>query len=126
MRKMRLFQRNAYISMDFADGFSEIFYLPDEKQSPFRDGVLALSLGQIDLGEHSREIKYSRLARSNVNPLKLELSSFLEAIGCRRPVKVSAQDGLAALRLANAVLREIDHHQRVAQSQPASSATAAD
>ncbi|MBD3225158.1 MAG: gfo/Idh/MocA family oxidoreductase, partial [Caldithrix sp.] len=80
MRKMRLFQKNAYISMDFVQGFSEIFYIPAENHTPFHDGTLAFSLGQIAEGENAREIKYNRLERQNVNPLKKELSTFIESI----------------------------------------------
>lgn len=116
MRKMRLFQRDAYISMDFAEGFSEIFFLPGENQPPFHDGTLAFSLGQIDLGEKKREIKYNRLERANVNPLKNELRSFIDAIRYKHAPPVTAEEGLAALRLANAVLLEIESHQRLVQS----------
>lgn len=113
MRKMRLFQRDAYISMDFLDGYSEIFYLPDDQQSPFHDGTLALTLGQIDAGQQKRDIKYNRLERANVNPLQMELSTFIEAIRNGLEAPVSAREGLAALQLANRVIREIEAHQQL-------------
>lgn len=110
MRKMRIFQKNAYISMDFVEGFSEIFFIPSEKQEPFHDGTLAFSLGQIEEGQEKREIKYNRLERRNVNPLKMELSTFVESVRSGTPPLVSAKDGLAALKLANQVLQEIEKH----------------
>lgn len=112
MRKMRIFQKNAYISMDFVDGFSEIFFIPSEKQEPFHDGTLAFSLGQIQDGTHKKEIKYNRLERRNVNPLKMELSSFVDALRNGLQPAVSAQDGLNALQLANEVMQEIEKHHR--------------
>jgi predicted dehydrogenase len=112
MRKMRLFQKNAYISMDFSDGFSEIFYIPEDGKSYFHDGTLAFSLGQIEEGERKREIKYNRLERNDINPLLQELTSFVDAMQNDVQPAVSAQDGLAALQLANRVLKEIDAHQR--------------
>lgn len=112
MRKMRIFQKNAYISMDFVDGFSEIFFIPTEKQEPFHDGTLAFSLGQIQDGTHKKEIKYNRLERRNVNPLKMELSSFVDALRNGLQPAVSAQDGLIALQLANEVMQEIEKHHR--------------
>jgi predicted dehydrogenase len=115
MRKMRLFQKNAYISMDFADGFSEIFFIPDENQLPFHDGTLAFSLGQIDEGENKREIKYNRLERSNINPLKNELTSFIDSIRSNISPAVSAEEGLAALRLANQILKKIDDHRTLVE-----------
>lgn len=113
MRKMRIFQKNAYISMDFSEGFSEIFYIPEENQEPFRDGTLAISLGQLEEGANKRDIKYNRLERKNVNPLKLELSKFVESIKTGIKPAVSAKDGLEALKLANLVLKEVGHHQQI-------------
>lgn len=112
MRKMRIFQKNAYISLDFTDGFSEIFYIPEPNQTAFQDSTLAFSLGQIDAGDQKRDIKYTKLERKNVNPLQNELQSFIDAIYKKTPVAVSAEDGLEALRLANTVLKQITLHQQ--------------
>lgn len=112
MRKMRIFQKNAYISMDFVDGFSEIFFIPSEKQEPFHDGTLAFSLGKIQDGMYKKEIKYNRLERRNVNPLKMELSSFIDSLRNGLQPAVTAQDGLNALHLANEVMQEIEKHRR--------------
>lgn len=115
MRKMRIFQKNAYISMDFSEGFSEIFYIPGENQEPFRDGTLAISLGQLEEGAKKRDIKYNRLERKNVNPLKLELSKFIESIKDGIKPVVSGEEGLEALRLANLILKEVGHHQQIVE-----------
>jgi len=112
MRKMRIFQKNAYISLDFTDGFSEIFYIPEPDQTSFKDSALAFSLGQIEAGEQKKDIKYTKLERKNVNPLLNELSSFVDAVLNDKPVLVSAQDGLQALNLANTVLEQIARHQQ--------------
>jgi predicted dehydrogenase len=110
MRKMRIFQPSAYISLDFVDGFSEIYYIADSDQKKFKDGTLAFSLGQIDAGEGSKSIKYNKLQRGGVNPLKFELTSFVESIQANIPPIVSGQEGLAALRLANQVMQKINEH----------------
>ena len=115
MRKMRIFQKNAYISMDFSEGFSEIFYIPGENQEPFHDGTLAISLGQLEEGANKRDIKYNRLERKNVNPLKMELSKFVESIKNDIVPAVTAKDGLEALKLANLVLKEIGNHQQIVE-----------
>jgi len=108
MRKMRVFQKDAYISMDFTEGASEIFYLADQDQTPFHDGTMALSLGQIS----NRDIKYNRLKREQVNPLRKELRSFVVAIRNQLPAAVSAEEGLAALQLANRIIEKIEQHQQ--------------
>jgi len=115
MRKMRIFQKNAYISMDFIEGSSEIFYIPDEDQIPFKDGTLAISLGQIEQGEVKHDIKYNRLSRKNVNPLKNELSSFVSSIINNLPPAVSAADGLAALEIAHQVMDKIEIHRQTVE-----------
>ena len=111
MRKMRLFQKDAYISVDFVEGFSEIFYIPKEDSTPFQDGTLAFSLGKINEGENAREIKYNRLERKNINPLLKELTMFVDAIRNGLQPPVTAEEGMAALKLANLVLKEIQTHQ---------------
>ncbi len=111
MRKMRVFQRDAYISMDFNEGISEIFYLENQGKSIFENGTLALSLGQIDAGKHKKEIKYNRLHRDNVNPLKEELTSFIDSVKNGLPPAVSIDEGIKALKLAYNVLKQIDKHQ---------------
>ena len=111
MRKMRIFQNNAYISLDFSDGFSEIFYIPQSEQTSFKDSTLAFSLGQIESGDQRRDIKYTKLERKNVNPLQIELQSFINSIINNKPAVVTADDGLQALKLANVVLEQIARHQ---------------
>jgi predicted dehydrogenase len=110
MRKMRIFQPSAYISLDFVDGFSEIYNISDKNQKSFKDGTLAFSLGQIDSGDGEKSIKYNKLQRTGINPLKHELSSFIESISANIPPIVSGQEGLAALKLANQVMKKIEEH----------------
>lgn len=117
MRKMRIFQKDAYISMDFNDGVSEIFYLENDEHPIFENGTLALSLGQLELGELKREIKYNRLKRDQVNPLQSELISFIDAIKNNIQPAVTIQDGINALSLAQKVMKEINRHQQYLSEQ---------
>jgi len=110
MRKMRIFQENSYISIDFVEGFSEMYYIPTSESQSFKDGTLAFSLGQIEAGADKKEIKYNKLQRTGVNSLKQELSTFLNSIQANIPPIVSGEEGLAALKLANQVLKEIGDH----------------
>jgi predicted dehydrogenase len=113
MRKMRIFQPNAYISLDFVDGFSEIFYTTESGKLNFNDGTLAFSLGQIDAGGIKKEIKYNKLQRTGINPLKQELRAFIESIDAGIQPVVDGKAGLAALRLANKVLQKIEEHTKI-------------
>jgi predicted dehydrogenase len=107
MRKMRVFQPNSYISIDFVEGFSEIYYIDDTAMT-FENGTLAFSLGQIEAGNKRKDIKYNKLQRPDVNPLKYEINGFMESIQANIPPLVSGEDGLAALKLANQVLMKIE------------------
>jgi predicted dehydrogenase len=107
MRKMRIFQANAYISLDFVSGISEIYYSADWQDHPFQDGTLAVSLGQINVDNGRKEIKYNQLKREGVNPLVYELTAFIESINAKLPPVVSGESGLQALRLAKLIEHKI-------------------
>lgn len=112
MRKMRVFQPNSYVSIDFNEGFSEIYYIDDTAMT-FKNGTLAFSLGQIESGNKRKDIKYNKLQRSDVNPLKYEISGFIESILANLPPLVSGEEGLAALKLANQVLAIIEERTKM-------------
>ena len=116
MRKMRIFQQDAYISLDFSDGFSEIYYIPAEDQPIFKDGTLAFSLGEINTGEQKKEIKYNKLQRKDINPLKYELESFIDSINTNMKPVVTGKEGLEALKLAKEVMKKIDEHKNYVES----------
>jgi len=113
MRKMRIFQHDSYISVDFIDGFSEIYYLENQDTPSFKDGTLAFSLGQIESGNKRKDIKYNKLQRTDINPLKYELNGFIESVNANVEPLVSGEEGLAALRLANQVLDKIEEHAKI-------------
>ena len=113
MRKMRVFQQDKYISIDFVEGFTEIYYIDDDNSMTFQNGTLAFSLGQIEAGDRSKDIKYNKLQRTDVNPLKYELNAFIESIQANIPPLVSGEDGLAALNLADQVLTKIEEHTKL-------------
>ncbi|RMH66083.1 MAG: gfo/Idh/MocA family oxidoreductase [Calditrichaeota bacterium] len=109
MRKMRIFQQSAYLSLDFNAGKADAFYLPD---APGASGDMDFlkDLGQLDAADVKRVIRYKQLTREGVNPLKDELQAFLDAVQGKRSVPVPADEGLKALGLARRVLKEIEHH----------------
>jgi predicted dehydrogenase len=106
MRKMRLFQRDAYISIDFLQGLTEVFKLV-ATEAPMDPSSLPLVLGKIDQGERKRHIIYEKLQAPEGNALKMELESFLEAIANGTPPPVTGEDGRRALEVANAITEMI-------------------
>lgn len=100
MRKMRLFQRNAYIGIDFLQKLSEIYKLVDYYDTNIEPNQIPIELGQLDQFDHPRKIVYERRQLEDVNALKLELQSFLDSIKTGNPPVVSGEDGREALRVA--------------------------
>jgi predicted dehydrogenase len=88
MRRLRLFQRDAYISVDFQNRQAMICRrLPGEGGRP--------------------RIEMEQLRGSDEEPLKLQLESFLHAAAAGTAPLVSGEDGAAALDLAHQVLQAI-------------------
>lgn len=106
MRKMRLFQRNAYISIDFLDGSCEVFRLvedADEQVSP------TIMLGQIEQGKSNRSIVYEQPSvPKDLNPLQYELQLFIEYIHAGKKPIVDGVAGQRALEVAEQIVSMIE------------------
>jgi predicted dehydrogenase len=109
MRKMRFFQPNAYISVDFLEGATEVYRLADPASS-IEGNDLAFSLGKMGEGENAREIRYTRYEKKDINPLNYELSLFIRAIQSDTPPVIDGRQGVRALRVAKAILQNIEEH----------------
>jgi predicted dehydrogenase len=105
MRKMRLFQRDAYISIDFAQGLAEVFRLVDEETPNLNSTMM---LGKIDQGKHKRIIVYEQPEVQEVNALMYELERFVESIQKNTETPVTGHDGLHALEVAQEILHKIE------------------
>ncbi|MCX6120208.1 MAG: Gfo/Idh/MocA family oxidoreductase [Ignavibacteriales bacterium] len=105
MRKMRLFQRDAYISIDFAQGLAEVFRLVDEQTPNVKSTMM---LGKIDQGQHKRIIIYEQPEVQEVNALKYELERFIESVQKNSETPVTGRDGLHALEVAQEILQKIE------------------
>jgi predicted dehydrogenase len=104
MRKMRLFQNDAYISIDFSQGLAEVFRLVDEGDPHVKPTMM---LGKIDQGARKRVIVYEQPEVKEVNSLKYELELFAKAVLDGIPPPVTGRDGLQALEVAQEILRSI-------------------
>ncbi len=102
MRKMRIFQRDGYFSLDFDKGSAEIFKLSDGSEGPS-----AMVLGAIDKGVHKRNIVYIRPEAPPVNALLEEQKSFIDAVLNDKTPAVTGAEATAALELSEIVLNKI-------------------
>ncbi len=104
MRKMRLFQRDAYISLDFAEGIAEVY----RATSPGGNMPTGMNLGIIGVGESARAITYEQPEAPQVNSLKMELELFMKSIIDDQPTAVTAEEGMEVLKVADSIVRQIE------------------
>jgi len=104
MRKMRLFQRDSYISIDFLQRLTEIFRIVDEKNKV----PSTMSLGLIDQGKHKRHIIYNQPQPPEEDAMQAEWKSFFQTIETGSIPVVSGQDGLDALKIATEITEIIE------------------
>lgn len=103
MRKMRIFQKDAYISIDYLAKKAEQFFISDKPNN------IELPEMEIDLGNDTKKyIQYQTTESTDVNAIKLELTQFLEAIQRNKKVPVSVEDGLKAIELTEIILHKIE------------------
>ena len=100
MRKMRLFQRNAYIGIDFLQKFSEIYQLVDSDDVKIQPNQIQVELGELDQSGTSKKITYERRQIEEANALKMEVESFRESVRTGSRPAVSGEAGREALRVA--------------------------
>ena len=100
MRKMRLFQKNAYISIDFAKPSVELFRIHDDMSDVKESTML---LGAIEQGTKQRAITFEQLPTPEVNALAEELREFVEAIRTGTSPKVTGRSAAEALRVAEVI-----------------------
>jgi Predicted dehydrogenases and related proteins len=103
MRKMRVFQEDAYITVDFLDKVSEVVKIKDtvDKDNPF-----AMT---IDLADGARrQIVFDKPEIIPLNAIKTELESFYNAIIHNMVPAVTIEDGVNVLKLAYDILDSVD------------------
>ncbi len=106
MRKLRIFERDSYVSVDFASKHCEVFRLVSPEEASAADSLM-FNLGEIDRAEKKLNIIYERPDVKEMNPLLYELESFHRVITDGIQPIVSGEDGAAALRVAELILESI-------------------
>jgi predicted dehydrogenase len=105
MRKMRLFQKNAYISIDFLQGQSEVFRLVEAGDTSIKPTFM---LGEIQQGAVKRNIVFEQPpAPPDHNPLRYELQLFVDGIQTGNPPIVNGNVAAHALDVAERIMYKI-------------------
>jgi predicted dehydrogenase len=102
MRKVRLFQKDAYIGIDLLEKKTEIIKLKQPED------VDAFSF-DIETPNGKKTIAIANPTIEPLNAIKLELTSFVDAIVNNKPTVVSEIDGYLAMEVAHKILDKINN-----------------
>jgi predicted dehydrogenase len=105
MRKMRIFQQDSYIALDFVTGVAEAYrlMLPDAEVNPN-----LISFGEIGVGDKKRKLVYEQPEQKELNALQYELQLFVNSVVNGTKPVVSGIDGLRALKVAELIIHKIE------------------
>ncbi len=106
MRKMRIFQKNAYISIDFQENTAEVYLLKNLEE------VSKLKLKKIKFPEIGKAIVYDKPVIKHKNPMKIEQIKFFECILKNEQPIVSIEDGIKAIKVAEEIIEKIKESQK--------------
>jgi predicted dehydrogenase len=127
MRKLRIFQADAYVSIDFAARSAEVVTRRKGTRTPAGPGISTRSGGLADLptGQIESGLLEAKVGPAELNallaglkhqtidageepePLAAELGAFVEAVRTGRVPGPGAEEGLEAVKLAENVTRKI-------------------
>ncbi len=101
MRKMRLFQKDSYIGIDFLEKKTEIIKLKEDSDK----NVFSFDL---DTPKGKKTIAVANPVIPQANAIKLELEAFVDSIVNNKPTVVSEIDGYLAMEVAHQILEKIN------------------
>jgi len=109
MRKTRVFQKDAYISVDFLNKKTEIVSLSDVKSwNPFAMNI------EVDSAGNKKTVKLQKPKIKELNAIKEELFTFAQAIQNNNTPLVTLNEGYEALRVAHVIIEKIN--ERIAKT----------
>jgi len=105
MRKMRIFQRDTYVALDFVTGVAEAYRLlaPNTEVFPAQ-----ISFGEIGVGDKKKKLVYEQPEQKEINALQYELQLFVNSVLNKTKPLVSGVDGLRALKVAQLIIQKIE------------------
>ena len=92
IRKTRFYQTNSYVVLDYGSKFASVTSLNPEASHPLAG------------------ISINRLEIDDVEPLRAEITAFLDSIENKTTPPITGDDGRRALKLATGVLDKIEAH----------------
>lgn len=105
MRKMRLFQQDAYISLDFLEKNAQIvrLFATDARNLPPQDQLM-----EFETPTGKKWLHMQMPEATPTNAIQQELEFFFQCIRDNTAPVVTLQDGFAALQVAHQILKEVE------------------
>jgi predicted dehydrogenase len=104
-RKMRIFQRSAYVTVDFYNKKTNVFKMREKDElSPDNPYQMEINPGD---GQPSKVISYESPDVKETNAIQQELEALADAIELDQEPEVTVYDGYASLSLAHEILEKI-------------------
>ena len=111
MRKTRIFQKDAYVSIDFLEKKTEIVSLSEESSwNPFVMNI------EVDSDGNKKSVNLHKPRVKQLNAIQEELVSFAKAIQNNSFPLVTLNDGCKALRVAHTIMEKIN--ERITKTLP--------
>ena len=102
MRKTRVFQENAYISINFLEKDFQVVKIRDKHNADSDSSLIIKN----NLGEE-KVIFFDKPDINKINSIEAELNDFFDSIQNKSESKVSLNDGLLALEVAEEIMSQL-------------------
>ncbi len=102
MRKTRIFQEDAYISINFLEKEFQVVKIRDKHKGEAESSLIVKN----NLGEE-KVIFFENPKVQSINSIEAELNDFYESIKFKNDSKVSLNDGIKALEVAEEIMRQL-------------------
>lgn len=106
MRKMRIFQKDTYLSLDFQQHTVDVYKIYPEDEKPV-SGTPATMLGSLETGLKNKNIYFEKPIVDEINAILEEQKAFTESILTQTPIQVGAAEAAEALRVAEIIMYQI-------------------
>ncbi len=106
MRKIRFFQKDAYIGVDFLEKKTEIIRLSNGEAINEGEGLTF----DIDTRVGKKSVSVIQPEVPDVNAIRMELEYFTRSVLDNTPTAVNEMDGYRAMDVAHQILQKISHH----------------
>lgn len=108
MRKLRLFQKDAYISIDMLAHKTEVVRIKDVVGNDDQASMFAMVI-EVGKNNKKKQIILDNPAVVPNNAIRMELSTFAESIINNHPTRVTIEDGMKAMDVAYKVIEKINY-----------------